>query len=313
MQTLENLIELEKQGKLVGEFKNLSSEIYHHPECPGFSRSDLSLINRSWLHYQNAKHNKSEPALALEFGSSFHDLILLPNEFKKKNCRKADKPFLQDIPSFGRTKAELQSKADWIKEIQEPFNRDVLEPWEAENNHKIQWKEEHWIDLMEMQKNCLEHLNLQALMKYAEFENTYFWKDPKTGILLKCRPDIINKDLGILVDLKTTSNASMPEFQRSIANFQYDAQAAFYLDGVNQSLGLKKRFDSFIFAVIEKTPPYGIILYNLDEASIDVGRELIKKYLNKLNDIQEGKCEKTYPKEIININLPAYGFNLDSR
>jgi exodeoxyribonuclease VIII len=121
---------------------------------------------------------------------------------------------------------------------------------------------------------------LQELLEGAEVEASYYWRDPGSNLLLKARPDLVNKKKRILLDFKTTTDASFNSFRRSIANFSYDIQSAFYLDGVNAALGTD--FNRFIFVAVEKQAPYEIALYELDEASIDVGRDLYKQGIKKL-------------------------------
>ena len=56
--------------------------------------------------------------------------------------------------------------------------------------------------------------------------------------------------------------------------FRYDVQAAWYLDGVNQGFAKgEQMFATFIFIAVEKEPPYGVGVYQLDEADVISGRE----------------------------------------
>jgi len=315
---LEDLLELKKTGKILGEFKNISNDTYHDHLCPGTSKSDLDLISRSFDHYTEKKIGSTSGCgggegsinKAFQFGTAFHELILEPHLFEQNNILASEKPFMEK-EKFGRKKADLEAKQNWLDTVYNPFQEQMVIPWEEKNEHKVKWKEEDWQKLHDMKKSCDNSTMFQGLMKGAEFENTYFWEDEKTGIIGRCRPDIINKDLGIVIDLKSTVDASYNPFRRAIGNYLYDKQASFYLEGVSKALG--KKFDTFIFVAVEKTAPFGLAIYNLDEASIDVGRELWRKDLDKLKSITHGEASHGYPDEIQQINLPNYCFDVESR
>jgi exodeoxyribonuclease VIII len=68
------------------------------------------------------------------------------------------------------------------------------------------------------------------------------------------------------VDLKTTDDASPSAFAYSVKKYRYHVQAAMYCDAVGPCEG-------FILIAIEKTPPYMVAVYYLNEADIQHGRE----------------------------------------
>ena len=74
----------------------------------------------------------------------------------------------------------------------------------------------------------------------------------------------------LIVDLKTTMDASPDAFARTAANFNYPLQAAYYVDGL-QAAGIASpdAVTSFVFLVVEKTPPYGVAVYTLPEDAIE--------------------------------------------
>jgi exodeoxyribonuclease VIII len=61
-------------------------------------------------------------------------------------------------------------------------------------------------------------------------EQSFFCTDSETGLELKARPDFILDDYSLILDLKTTADASPNGFQSSIAKFRYFVQASHYLD-----------------------------------------------------------------------------------
>ena len=99
----------------------------------------------------------------------------------------------------------------------------------------------------------------------------------------KCRPDWLSKDGNTVVDLKTTKDASPKSFQRSISEFGYHIQSAWYLRGLRK---LDIPAKEFIFIEIEKTAPYCIGVYRADEDMINAGMSEVEKSLELLKMCQ---------------------------
>ena len=116
-----------------------------------------------------------------------------------------------------------------------------------------------------------------------------FFSEDLGGIRAKCRPDWISHDKNIVVDLKTTQDASPKGFQKSIGQFGYHIQASWYLK-VLQNLG----FDSydFIFIAIEKTAPFCVGVYR---ASMEMLEEGNKKVYEAIDKILWCKENDSYP------------------
>ena len=95
------------------------------------------------------------------------------------------------------------------------------------------------------------------------------WEDSLSSVRCKGKVDILHKD--VIIDLKTTQDASFEAFRRSAYRYGYNRQAAFYLDG----FGAKE----FIFVVIEKKAPYNIGVYHCSDGFIDSGREEYSRLL----------------------------------
>lgn len=87
---------------------------------------------------------------------------------------------------------------------------------------------------------------------------------------------------GILVDLKTTSDASEDAFQRSAYNLGYHIQMAWYRDLLRGAA--MPVVDSYIIAV-ETAFPHGVMVYRMDETALACGEEV---YMAKL--AQYGEC-----------------------
>ena len=135
-------------------------------------------------------------------------------------------------------------------------------------------------------------------------EQSFFWKNEQTGLDCKCRPDYLFKDGTTIVDLKTTTDASLKGFSRSVCNFRYHVQAGFYLHGIEQATGVRP--DRFIFVAIEKTAPYGVGVYEADAAMVSNGFEQAMIDLQKIAKWKKTEIYTGYTEEIKQISLPAW-------
>lgn len=94
------------------------------------------------------------------------------------------------------------------------------------------------------------------------------------GKKVKCRPDYYREDLGFIIDLKTTNDASPDGFIKAIANFGYYIQDPFYCDVLES---LDRPVQKFIFIVVEKTAPYMVGIYEIDSAAKEFGHDEYKR------------------------------------
>jgi len=90
------------------------------------------------------------------------------------------------------------------------------------------------------------------------------------GANIKGRPDLIlhHADGGAIIDIKTTMDASADSFAKDVAKYKYHLQAAFYL----AMTGAKR----FFFVAVEKKAPYEWAVYELDEAALTAGKQLME-------------------------------------
>lgn len=120
------------------------------------------------------------------------------------------------------------------------------------------------------------------LQKYIEVgvrERSFFGVCPNTGVLRKVRPDIYIPGNNVILDVKTTKDASLTGFSTSIANFYYHWSAAYYIDVVSQVIGQQIR--QFGWIAIETEPPYGINFIYAPEEALEIARECIAKALRR--------------------------------
>jgi hypothetical protein len=112
-------------------------------------------------------------------------------------------------------------------------------------------------------------------------EVSLFWHDPAHGVDRRGRVDFLRTPDAngrlILADYKTTQSAAPDSLARSVVNFGYHMQAAWYRDLV-VGLGLA-RSAPFVFVFQEVTAPYLVHCVQIDPPTLLMGEDLNRQAL----------------------------------
>lgn len=246
------------------------------------SKSGLDLIDRSPAHYIAGRTEPRKETPAMTFGTACHAYVLEPHTFNKRYIT-----LLEKIDR--RTK---EGKAQWATFQAEAGDREVLERETFEN-------------LVSIGINIMNHPVASELLdeKVGKAELSVFgniW-----GVDVKCRPDWLRED-GIVVDLKTTDNASPSAFAKSCASYRYHVQAAYYTD-ILATIG--QDIKAFVFIAVEKTAPYAVGVYEIDAEAIEAGREAYQRNLDTYKRCMESGHWPAYSDGIETLTLPRWIFN----
>lgn len=264
----------------LGIYTNISNEDYHAIDAA--SSTGLSKLKQSPAHFKAyvAKEFKETPALRI--GKIIHEAILEPEKFEY-------------VVWTGKSK---NSKA-W-KEFKAAHA----------DTHILSVDEELKVNRM---RDAIHGHSRAARLVGAPgmAEVSAFWIDENSGENCKCRPDKWLNN-GLIVDLKTTEDASPEAFAKSIANYNYNMQAALYLDGAATAMrqghydGPLGYPESFVFVAIEKEPPYAIGIYELDYEAMELGRDRIQRELLLLADCRANNHWPAYPENLTTLSLPYW-------
>ena len=113
----------------------------------------------------------------------------------------------------------------------------------------------------------------------------------------------------MIVDYKTTTDASPSAFSRSCVNYGYDFQAGMYCEGVEKCLDIKPRF---VFIAQEKDPPFAVNVLEADEEMIQHGKDIFRELLGIYHECKTTDNWYGYlgPKPVISrLSLPAWATN----
>jgi hypothetical protein len=255
--------------------RDLPDTIYHSFDAMSASR--LRILDRSTsLHLAHSIANPSDsPALAV--GRALHCKVLTPHLYLRD--------FVVAPAVDRRTK---EGKATYESFVASVGNKTVLTADQAEEVSSM-------AAAIADARMVVSDLNGSAEVSlFAEI----------AGVRAKSRFDRLVEVNGerIIVDVKTTaSSASKSEFERTIWNFGYGVQCAFYLE-MARACGVPAQH--FVFVVVEKTAPYATAVYRFSDEIADAFRprmlELVAQYKAYLADGPRGY------EGVTEIGIPAW-------
>jgi hypothetical protein len=234
--------------------EGLSNEAYH--ALKAVSPSQIKVLGRSPLHYFDQflaeDREKREPTPAMLIGTALHTAVLEPELW--------DSNIAVPPHSFDRrTKAGKELAAEFERES---AGKIVLTLDDADQVRRM-------ADAVRLHPAAGFLLELPGRR-----EASYTWKDPATGLECKTRPDWHSEDRRIVVDVKTTRDASRVEFAKSIANLDYHVQAAWNQGALEAQ--------QFLTIAVETTRPFAVAVYPASGAMIAAGMRRIEAAMTLL-------------------------------
>ena len=273
--------------------KKMSNAEYHALDY--VSKSHLDEVNKSPFHYWDKYINPDrvviEPTKQMLLGSAMHTMVLEPELFEKE--------YIVESANAPKRPTAIQRNA------KKPSSQtlDAIAYWE-EFDKKAVGKNLISIDDYEkltiMKQRIFDHPAASTILSLSGVaEQSYQWKDNQTGEICKSRPDFHTDDGTLIVDLKTTSDASELGFQKSVHNFRYHVQAAFYLRSIKEA-------EQFVFIAVESKPPYLVAVYNASPEMIAAGNRVADKNLATLAQCRKSGKWTGYSEEITTLDLPRF-------
>lgn len=251
------------------DLNEMTSEEYF--DAHGLNRSTLwTFHNKSPAHSQVQPSFSSSQQDALNFGTAFHSALLEPDTFKNL---------------YIEGPCDSKAKAEW-KKAKLATSKTLLKPSEFKAITAMKAAIENHTDALN-----------SALIKEA----STFWEHEITGLDLKARYDAVDFDNKTIIDIKTTQSADPKDFPRSIVNFGYHFQAAWYLDPLPDDW-------RFLIIAVEKTPPYGVCLYEFlrGDTPLNEGTRIMRESLNKYAQCLTTDDWPCYSRDVHSAELPGW-------
>lgn len=255
-----------------------TDEEYHSGE--GVSKSGLwKLWTKTPFHF---RHVENKPSAEKDLGKASHIAILEPETLEHRVSRGPDdrrgnkwKEFL-DFCTHHSTIPLVADQYDQALAI-----RDAL-------------------------GNCRQ----LRIMRQGEtiVETSAYHVDEETGMLVKCRPDMFNKQHRIICDIKTAADASAKGFQAAVGKFGYHVQEPLYTDVWSKGSGFD--VEAFFFVVIEKSVPPTVAVYELDATAVKEGHAIYRAALARYAECFKADEWPAYPDEVQCIGLRRYDINM---
>jgi hypothetical protein len=280
--------------------------IYEMPDEEYFahhaiSNSDLKYIARSPAHFKEYKANPKEQTPAMALGSAMHCAILEPDAFMERYAvlpdNAPDKPTAAMLKAFEKGSKQQQSSLDRIT---------FWQKFEQMNAGKPVLKNDVATECLKVGELIRNHPELHPLFSSGEPEHAVFGIDPETETLCKCKPDhmTVLADTQIVLELKSTEDARYQPFQRSAYNYNYFQGAAFYCDLLDWSG--RGYPDLYMIVAFERTPPYGVMIYEIPHEAIEYGRRRYREALDVYAECAKRDYWPNYDTTVEVLMLPTW-------
>lgn len=240
----------------------------------------LKACDRSMAHGKAYLDGHRKESAAMAFGSAYHLFVLEPELFAARysiipKMRRAGKAWDEAVENAGGDPERILFDTD----------RDELEAMRAAL-------------LSESRRRALTATR-------GRYEVSLVWIDAETGLPCKARMDKVIESLGVIVDLKTTSDARPHAFFGDAARYGYDLQAAFYMDGLHAITG--KEHD-FAFLAQESDAPFASMMYTATFGGDmhQIGRAKYRPLLARVAEAQQTGQWPGYGDEPVEVVIPQW-------
>lgn len=279
--------DLQPKGLDEGIYFGLDEDIYHTD--PALSYSGMKKLHKSLAFYWftsplNIEADRrtvyESDSDALKVGRAMHTYLLEgPEKFKEKYFVSPGEPW--DLP-----------------------RREMVANYEFKK-------------MQEQRRLVMGDDEIKEMFTGGKAEISIFWRDPETGIMLRCRVDymrILSTTI-CATDYKSCRDASSWSCGRDVVKFGYDIQNAIYSEGIHrirellQERKVKVYGDDideefvkrliysdglmFYFCFQEKKPPFMVNAFDLPINNIKLGaiwgREAITKYVEAMEKFGPGR------------------------
>ena len=251
-----------------------------YTKMDGLNQSKLALFKRCPQKFKHALTLEREDTDALRIGRAIHTAVFQPELFNGE--------FLC-LPEIDRRTTR---------------GREEYAAIVSANPDKTVLKKDEFNRALEIATAVRGDRHVMKLIEGAHVEMSVQWTDSATDVLCKARLDCYNEELGTVVDLKTTIDASPNGFSRKLYSYGYNRQAAWYLESLRAHNELAHHF---VFAAVEKEPPYSLGLYRLSDEALKLSRTENQNLLMKYAACVRSDYWPGYTDGVADISIPKYG------
>jgi hypothetical protein len=296
-----------------GRYSNMPEAKYFALDA--VNSSLLKLMGRSAAHCKAAMDGTTRrDTEAQKVGRMIHCAALEPERFASAYCQTPDPAScpqaLTDLASYRAAAKDLGIKVGGSKA---ELKARILESdpgiafWDDVNANlagdREPLKADHWQMAQQILESIEANTGAKNSLSGGVAEETVVWRDVNTDLLCKSRMDYYREDLGVIVDIKTTEDASPRAVERDVMKYGYHKSAAHYLNGL-QARNMPG--DNFIWVFIEKSPPYAIGLYFASPDLLSAGKDDMRRYLDQFAACTDSGHWPGYSTDFQTVTLPDW-------
>jgi PDDEXK-like domain of unknown function (DUF3799) len=152
--------------------------------------------------------------------------------------------------------------------------------------------------------------DLRQMLDVGIAEPSALFTDAETGIVCKLRADLVlPADIApdgryTLIDFKSTLAPDWHQFAAQCTAFDYDRQAAFYLDALQA--------ERFLLVGVQKVPPHGLFLVEVSADMLAQGRAKYRSLLTLLVPGREAEVMPFVSAEAVRAAVRELGLHVDT-
>ena len=262
------------------------------------SASGLRVIHAGTpAHLRRSWDDQDKPSLALVLGTLIHGLVLEPQTPLPRIAIVPETYIVPDdakpakgAPQPGET-VPWNNRAGYCRQwraLQEAAGKIVLDAEDMATVRECAQAVEANDEAAELLRKCIHR------------ESTLVW-ETEARTPCKARLDAWGED-ALIVDVKTTTDASPSGFARSAYDLGYHLQAAWYVDGLEALTGWKA---SFYFVAVEKDSRL-VTVHHATHDFLQRGREAYGRALAQFEEAWASGVWPGYAPGIHDLNVPEW-------
>jgi hypothetical protein len=243
----------------------ISNEDYHR--LPGVSKSKLDVLieDPREYHFQFLSGDfVKKPKSEFDFGSAVHGICL------------------EGVDRVAVIPASVLAKVDGKESPHGAKSGNAFKEWSDANAGKLQLKLREYESVMRCVDAVMNHPMAGELIKSPGTSEQYYETElTDIGLTARCKLDrkVAWREKTVVLDLKTTSCTLANKFVRSIDEFGYDRQEAFYRMVLERN---DVYVDQFIFIAVKTDMPHCVDCYTIRPDWVAEARDEIEKALKDL-------------------------------
>ncbi len=160
-------------------------------------------------------------------------------------------------------------------------------------------------------KTFIARTELAEHFAAAKSELSIFWQEEELWLRARLDKVFVMEDMSqaIIVDYKTTTDASPDAFGRIMSQLSYGMQSAFYRRGLRAVRPDLKKDPIFLFLAQENSPPYSCSLHSLAAIAVEMAEKKVEKAIALWKWCIANDKWNAYPPEIHYQEPPAWEVN----